>query len=127
MLCNIQDKRSLTHGRSCRHENEIRRLESGHLVVQINKSRWNTGDCALTFGSLFDLVKSIKHDLADWYIVPCISLLYQLKNIFFRFLQDPLQGLLRQVTGIGNSLCQPDQFSKHRLFRHDIRIVLDIG
>ena len=43
ILGNVEHEGCLSHGRSCRDQNKIRRLKAGRLVIQVQKSSRQTG------------------------------------------------------------------------------------
>ena len=100
MLCNIQNKRRLTHGRTGRNQNQIGGLQSCSPVVQINESCGNTGHSTFIFRCLLDFVHGIHNHLADGYEISGVSLLYHGKDLFLRLFQNHFQTLLAQITGI---------------------------
>ena len=68
ILGNVQNKSRLTHRRSRRHQDQIRRLKSGSLIIQINKTCRDSRNTSLISGSLFDLLYGIQHHVPRFWI-----------------------------------------------------------
>ena len=100
MLGDIKYKSRFTHGRSCSHQNQVRRLHTGSSVIKIDKACCNTCYISLIFGCLLDLIHGIHNDLPDRNIVPRISFLNQFKDSFFRVFKNHFQILFTGIAGV---------------------------
>ncbi len=61
----IEDESRLSHGRTGSHQNQIGRLETRRLVIQIQKARRDTGHVAFRMGRFFDAVHGIHDNLPN--------------------------------------------------------------
>ena len=126
VLRDIKYKRSLTHGRTRGDQDQIRPLQTGELIVKVDKAGRDSRDRSLGLGRLFDHIQGIEHDLFDRRILLRIPPLYQLEHSLLRLLQDILQGLILKIARIGNILIDLDQPAQDSLIPYDLRVILDI-
>lgn len=96
-------------------EDQVRRLEARHPVVQIDKAGSQSRHCGFGTGGLLDLIQNIQGHLADGDKIAAGPALEQMEDLFFRVCQDRIQRLLSRIAGIGDLFVDLDQAAKDRL------------
>ena len=122
MLRDIQHKRSLSHRRSGRDQDQVRPLQARQLIIQIDKPGRDAGYGASCFGGPLNDLQGVENDLLDGHKVLEIAPLHQLKYPLLRHFQNFLQGTIFQVAGVGDLLIEFDQPAQGCLFLDDLRI-----
>ena len=123
---NIQYKRSLTHGRTCRDQNQIGRLHTCSSVIQIYKSGCNTGNRTLVMGSNLDFMQCIRNNLPNRNKILSVSALHQIKNFFLSICQNIIQRFFANITCISNFFIGLNQPPQSCFFCNNICIIFDI-
>ena len=127
VLSDVQRKSGLAHRRTSRNENQIRRLQTGRLSVQIGETGGKACDDTVIFGGGLDLAEYVDDDLVDRFEIFPAFFFDQIKDAALCLIQDRFQRFTIQITRGADIVSDLDQTAKGGLFCYDSSIRLGIG
>ena len=126
ILRDVQGERGLTDRRTGRHDNQVRALEAGRHLVEINETRRNSRRPALIRVELLHLLEYFHQHIANddeaAELRRCeISRISASASLSI----DPTSSSAGIAIGDDLGRC-PDQAAQHRLLLDDLRVIVDV-
>ena len=127
VLRDVQHEAGLPHRRARRDEDEVRRLQAGRHLVEIDEPGRHAGDQPLVLLQLLDRREAALDQVAQRDEPFADPVLGDLEDRLLRPVQDHV-GVLLGAVGLGEDpVGGVNQVPQRRLFLDDARVVLDVG
>ena len=127
VLRDVEDEAGLAHRRPRRDEDQVRRLQAGGHLVEIDEAGRHAGDEPLVLLQLLDRREAALHEIAQRHEPGADPVFGDREDRPLRLVEEQVRLLLRLVR-LGQDLVgRVDQAAERRLLLDDLRVVLDVG
>ena len=127
VLRDVEHEARLAHRRPRRDQHEVRRLQAGRHLVEVDETGRHAGDQALVLLQLLDRREAALHEVAQRHEAGADAVLGDREDRALRLVEQQIRLLLRLV-GLGEDLVRGvDQVPERRLLLDDAGVVLDVG